>query len=137
MNFEEITKVWGDNYDYEKAVFDDLKEFTIEWLKDHYEEEIELEDFSSSLYDDAFTDDSVTGNASGSYWFSSWRAELALVGNSELYSEALAEFGGKFDESPENRDVTIRCYMLGQVIDEVLEDDEVIEAFEQLKKKGA
>jgi hypothetical protein len=137
MNFEEITKVWGDNYDYESAVFNDLKEYALEWLNDHYEEEIELKDFSYSLYDDAFVSDSVTGNASGSYWCNSWKSEICLVGNSELYSEALAEFGGTFDESPENRDVTIRCYMLGRVIDDVLQDEDIQNKFEELKDKEA
>ena len=71
-----------------------------------------------------FIDDSITGNASGSYTFSTWKAEENLCHNLDLLKEALQEFGSDLNylESPEACDVTIRCYLLGQVLQEVLDE---------------
>ena len=86
------------------------------------------------LHDVLWTEDSVTGNGSGSYTFSRIMAELYLIGNSDLYEQALEEFGGKFEVEPENRDIAIRCYLLGGAIEKALEDEEVKKAFEDAKK---
>ena len=79
----------------------------------------------SSLYDDMFIDDSITGNASGSYYCNAWKAEEALAHNLDLLQEACEEFGSTPDLSnPEACDVTIRCYLLGQALHEVIEEME-------------
>ena len=80
-----------------------------------------------------FRSDSVTGNGSGSYTFNTFMAELYLVNNGDLYDEALEEFGGKYDSSPEARDITIRCYLLGSAIQEALDSEDIIAAFEEAK----
>lgn len=69
------------------------------------------------LNDTLFTCDSVTGNASGSYTFNTWTAEEYLCHNFEL----LEDFGCDMNylgRGAEACDVTIRCYLLGQAINE-------------------
>ena len=80
------------------------------------------------LNDTLFVNDSVTGNASGSYTFSTWQAEENLCHNFELLTEALTEFGcdlSYLEKGAEACDVTIRCYLLGQAISEVLDEIEI------------
>ena len=111
-------------YNYLEAMKEDIKEYI--------NNEINLADFAnrdeleSSLNDKLFTEDSVTGNASGSYYCNSWKAEEALAHNWDLLAEALEAFGNEgtdiLKEGAEAMDVTIRCYLLGQAIAEVLDD---------------
>lgn len=89
------------------------------------------DDIEQELNDTLFCNDSVTGNASGSYTFSTWEAEENLCHNLDLLSEALNEFGcdaNYLEKGAEACDVTIRCYLLGSAIsealDEVEEDDD-------------
>jgi hypothetical protein len=89
------------------------------------------EELADSLNDDLWTNDSVTGNGSGSYFFNTWKAEEALGHNLDLLGEACEEFGSTADllkDGAEACDVTIRCYLLPQAISEALdeleEDDE-------------
>ena len=95
-----------------------------------------LEELEGKLNDDLFTEDSVTGNASGSYTFSTYQAEENIAHNWDLLAEAMEEFGcedNPFDKGAEWADVTIRCYLLGQAISEALEEieDEFNEAHEE------
>lgn len=117
-----------ERYDYQQAVKDDIRQY----IEDH---DVKVttsnrEELESSLYDEMFISDSVTGNASGSYTFNTWQAEENLCHNLDLLKEACEEFGSDCNilESAEGCDVTIRCYLLGQVLGEVLdeleEDDE-------------
>lgn len=70
----------------------------------------------------------MTGNASGSYTFSTWQAEEYLAHNWDVLEEACAAFGADMGEvvkkGAENADVLIRCYYLGAAIDKVLPDFE-------------
>lgn len=112
------------NYNYFKNVKEDVKEA----IKERYEKDEILGDEidTDNLYDDLFIDDSVTGNASGSYTFNTYEAEENIAHNMDLLKEALDEFGGEYGEALERGaefcDVTIRCYMLGQVISEAIEE---------------
>ena len=112
-------------YNYLEAVKEDVK--------DYINNETTLSDFSNReelkerLNDDLWTVDSVTGNASGSYTFNTYEAEENLAHNWDLLSEALTEFGFKgnpIEKGAEWADVTIRCYLLGQAIGEVLDEME-------------
>lgn len=121
-------------YNYLEAMKKDITEYINNEINlADYADRDELE---SSLNDDLFTEDSVTGNASGSYYCNSWKAEEALAHNWDLLAEALEAFGQDgtdiLKEGAEAMDVTIRCYLLGQAIGEVLDDmeDELSEAFE-------
>lgn len=133
-DYQQIANNW-ETYDYEKAVFDDVKEYLLENMEDYASEldADEIEDIRDTVNDHLWDNDNVTGNGSGSYTFSRIMAELFLIGNSGLYEEALEEFGGKFDAEPERRDITIRCYLLPSAIDKALEDEEVIKAFKDAK----
>lgn len=77
------------------------------------------------LNEKLFVEDSVTGNASGSYTFNTWKAEEYLCHNLDLLAEANEEFGGSSDilsDGAEMCDVTIRCYLLGKAIENVAPD---------------
>ena len=86
------------------------------------EEGLDVDALSECLNDGCWIADSVTGNASGSYFCSTFRAREALRGNENLLIEALEDFGDLPEDykkaltSPEWADVTIRCYMLGQAV---------------------
>ena len=110
-----------ERYDYYEMVREDIRNY----IKENYEiEEIKDLEFDD-LYDDLFIEDSVTGNASGSYYCNTWKAEEALCHNMELLEEALNEFGcdiSYLEKGVEACDVTIRCYVLGQVLEDVIYD---------------
>ena len=108
-------------YNYLENEIEDIKEY----IKNNYEEE-EIEDLDSEeLYDLLWTEDSVTGNGSGSYTFNTWKAEEYICHNMDLVQEAYEEFGYEGipkDTGAEAMDVTIRCYLLRQAIEEALEE---------------
>lgn len=123
----------SEKYNYLEAVKEDVREYI--------NNEIALLDFSSleeleeKLNDDLWINDGVTGNASGSYYCNSWKAEEALSHNWDLLAEALENFGQEetniLKQGSEAMDVTIRCYLLGQAIAEVLEEDGIKEKIEE------
>lgn len=113
-----------ERYDYLEAVKADVLDYIrnkidlTEWRGDR-------DGLEQQLIDDLWVVDSVTGNASGSYTFNAWNAEEYLAHNWDLLAEAIDEFGGNTDilqQGAESCDVTIRCYLLGQAISEVLDD---------------
>lgn len=108
-------------YDYYENVKEDIKEYILE---NYEKDELEGLDYDE-LYDEMWIADSVTGNGSGSYTFNTWEAEENICHNLELAAEAYEEFGYdgvKFEDGAEAIDVTIRCYLLGQVLQEVLDE---------------
>ena len=128
-----------EKYDYLSAVKEDVKQWINEhdeWKSDYADEngkwlrEDNRDDIYEDLNDRLFIEDSVTGNASGSYTFNTWQAEENLCHNLDLLGEAMEEFGyggkpmSELMESAESCDVTIRCYLLGQAISEVLDEIE-------------
>lgn len=118
-----------ENYNYLEAVTADV----LDYIKDVInlaEWKGNRDGLEEKLNDDLWTVDSVTGNASGSYYCNAWRAEEALAHNWDVLEEALAKFGqdgvNVIEKGAEWADVTIRCYLLGQAIAEALdtlEDD--------------
>ena len=121
--------------DYRKEVKEDVRQYI--------RNEINLEDFNTlddlrdELNDVLFAEDSVTGNASGSYTCNKYEAEENIAHNLDLLGEALEEFGCDarylFTKGAEAADVTIRCYLLGECIDAALEEiaDDFNEAHEK------
>lgn len=113
-------------YDYLENVKEDVRNYiegNIIVVTSSNREEVEQE-----LNDTLFVNDSVTGNASGSYTFSTWQAEENPCHNFELLTEALTEFGcdlSYLEKGAEACDVTIRCYLLGPAISEVLDEMEI------------
>lgn len=122
-------------YDYLENVKEDIKKY----LKNNYDvetvEEIEEID-KENLYDELFIEDSVTGNASGSYTFSTYEAEENICHNLDLLKEALGEFGVDYGEALEKGaeycDVTIRCYLLGNAMGEAIQ--ELMEEVEEVEE---
>ena len=83
------------------------------------------EDSFDELIDEVYNEDSITGNASGSYTMNAYKAQEYILYNLELLQEACDEFGTiiNFNEhGTEFYDVTIRCYLVGQALQEVLQD---------------
>lgn len=121
-----------ETYNYLESVTTDVRNYIDEdYLNDGVYDFTDFNDFDDlreTLYDDMFVSDSVTGNASGSYTFSTYTAEENLCHNLELYFDALQEFGytpNDFENfSAEGADVTIRCYLLSQVLHNVLDEIE-------------
>lgn len=123
-------------YNYLEAVISDVA--------DYIKEEIDLaewrgraDELAEHLNDELWVHDSVTGNASGSYWCNTWKAEECLCHNWSDLADALDEFGcsdiNPFAKGAEWCDVTLRCYYLGQAIAEVIEslEDELEEMEEE------
>lgn len=114
-------------YDYYEAMREDVREYIENEID--FSEFDSMEELEEKLNEDLWTVDSVTGNGSGSYTFNTYEAEENICHNLDLLAEALEEFGVGCDilkDGAEAADVTIRCYLLGAIIAEVLpefEDD--------------
>jgi hypothetical protein len=122
----------SERYDYPWEVQNDVAEYIRnnvnlnEWRG-------RRDDLEENLNDKLWIEDSVTGNASGSYYCNTWKAEEAISHNWDLLREALEEFGDSGDaleRGAEYCDVTIRCYVLGAAISAAL--DELEEELEEL-----
>lgn len=113
-----------EKYDYYKNVREDVKQRLNEWLDfNKINSYSDIDEVINAVYDDFFNSDSITGNGSGSYTFNSWAAEENLCHNMDLLKEALDELGGELNDyidSAEACDVTIRCYVLGQLVRDVV-----------------
>ena len=110
-----------EKYDYEEAVKADIREY----LKGRGVEGRIDEDLRQELEDDMFVCDSVTGNASGSYTFSAWRAEENLCHNWDLIGECAEHFGienASLSKGAEYWDVSIRCYLLNRCLTEIVNE---------------
>ena len=128
-----------EKYDYRQAVMDDIREYINEHgIRVTNENREELEE---TLHDSLLTNDSVTGNASGSYTFNTWKAEEYLCHNLDLLAEAIDECGadaGTYKdcmESAETADVIIRCYLLRECLYSVLDDlEESIDELDDIEE---
>ena len=114
-------------YSYPQAVKSDIREY----LK----EELDVgtfglliqgdDDTIEDVREELFEDDSITGNASGSYTMNSLEAEQNLAGNWDLLREAKDELDPGVDliaKGPEFCDVLIRCYLVDWCFNETLND---------------
>lgn len=123
-------------YRYQDAVMEDVMEYIREEVDlEEYESREDLEEF---LNDELWTVDSVTGNASGSYTFSTAKAREYVFSDMETVVAAYHEFceADRFLEDMESEryeimDVTARCYVLYSAISSVLDELEESGAFEQ------
>ena len=118
-------------YNYLEAVKDDVKQA----IEDNYDiaDYSDRDEFEETLNDDLWVDDSVTGNGSGSYTFDRAKAKEYVQGDPKAidYIKDLADdygldgstIGEKFmNDDWEYFDVSIRCYLLGWAISEVLDE---------------
>lgn len=118
-------------YDYREAVKNDIMDYVVENYDRNdladYEDE---DDFKECLQDVVMDADSITGNASGSYYCNSYKAQEALNGNLDLLRETCEEFdldnetvGERFlDGDFEYFDCIIRCYLSEQMVDEAINE---------------
>ena len=114
-------------YNYLEAMKQDVKEYIEENINvTDYETKEDLEEY---LNDTLWTEDSVTGNASGSYTFNRETAKEYVDENKDLVNDMMEEFDCKekvanwwIEDNYEAIDVSIRCYLLRQAIDEALND---------------
>ena len=113
-----------EKYNYLEEVTNDAKTAILENMdmwEWHNREELE-----ENANDWLWTADEVTGNASGSYTFSTWKAEENLCHNMDELEDACNEFGQDIGEAvkrgAEYCDVTIRCYLLSQAISAALDE---------------
>ena len=116
------------NYNYLEAVKADVKEYI--------NNNITLADFADrdeleeQLNNNLWTADEVTGNASGSYTFNREQAKAYVLEGIEELLEVISNFGitaqevGErfLNQEWEDLDITIRCGLLGQAINAVLDD---------------
>lgn len=118
------------SYNYRETETSDIEEYIrTEIDLSDYTDRDELEEY---LNDELFVEDSVTGNASGSYTFNNRTARDYVLNNLELAKEAYENFGlgssefgtDIWNEEWEKIDVTIRCYLLPECIADALDEME-------------
>lgn len=121
------------NYNYLEAMKKDVKEYLKNEAKLTLDDLLyNRSDLEEKLHDDLWVNDSVTGNASGSYFCNTYKSKECVLDNMDLLKEMCQEFGTgaetigqKFiDDEWEWMDVSIRCYLLGQAISEALDEVE-------------
>lgn len=109
-------------YDYRESIKADIRNH----IKRNYTSIESLD--KDAIYDELFVGDSVTGNASGSYTCDASEARGYVIGNEELVKEAINEFGCTPEMVADHlfnyewMDVTVRCYLLGECLDEVIDE---------------
>ena len=111
-------------YNYHIAVKDDIREY----IKENYG--TVTEEMRSDVFDEVLDDDSVTGNASGSYTMNRAIAKEYIIENIDLLNRAVDEYG--FDkkdigeqflsEQWEYLDVLIRLYLVGEYFDDIFSE---------------
>ena len=121
-------------YNYREAIKDDV----LAYIREHYDDESLRDwnryDFEQELNDALFTEDSVTGNASGSYTCNANQAKGYLLEDLDAEDDIrnmIAEFGldaetiAKHLFDWEYWDVSLRCYLLGECIGDALDELEM------------
>lgn len=111
-------------YNYYEAVKEDVKNYIENnIILSDYDDKDELFQYLEEVL---WNENSVTGNAAGSYTFNRWEAEENLCHNLDILEDIKEEWGVENLDffNPEILDVTIRCYLLSDVISEVLDEME-------------
>lgn len=119
-------------YNYLEELKSDVRNYIKEVASDYMDCE-DMDELRDELYDNLWDEDSVTGNGSGSYTFNREKAKEYVSDNMDLMVEAykdLDSIESLVDDLEaldfETIDVTIRCYLLSQALDEVLEDGDFL-----------
>lgn len=119
-------------YNYLEELKSDVRNYIKEVASDYMDCK-DMDELRDSLYDNLWDEDSVTGNGSGSYTFNREKAKEYVSDNMDLMVEAykdLDSIESLVDDLEaldfETIDVTIRCYLLSQALDEVLEDGDFL-----------
>ena len=119
-------------YNYLEELKSDVRNYIKEVASDYMDCE-DMDELRDSLYDNLWDEDSVTGNGSGSYTFNREKAKEYVSDTMDLMVEAykdLDSIESLVDDLEaldfETIDVTIRCYLLSQALNEVLEDGDFL-----------
>lgn len=112
-------------YNYRDEMYNDVLEAVKEYDLSQFED---IEECEEKLNENLYIQDTVTGNASGSYFCNAYAAEEAICHNLDILEEALEEFGEDWNDAfkygAESADILIRCYLLGEIIADVLENED-------------
>ena len=111
-------------YNYHIAVKDDIREY----IKENYDSVTEK--MRAEMLDTILREDSVTGDASGSYTMNRAIAKEYVIENIDLLNRAVDEYGfNKKDigeqflsEEWEQLDVLIRLYLVGEYFDDIFSE---------------
>ena len=89
----------------------------------HTVDDLTREELENRVHDDLWIDDAVTGNASGSFYCSAWRAESAIAHNWELIGVMSQDWDLQdvVKRGAECIDVMLRCYLLSGCISDALD----------------
>lgn len=124
-------------YNYLEAIKEDVKEYIEENID--LSEFGDIEELKEKLNEDLWINDSVTGNASGSYTCNRAKAKKYVDDNKKLVVEMAEEFGCKdqvmnwwYSNNYEAIDCSIRCYLLNQAINEAIEEENLEYKIEEL-----
>lgn len=115
-------------YNYRKEIEKDIRDVLDDYIP--YYDTTDPEEIKEKLKDDLWIDDSVTGNGSGIY--TNKDTKPWVMDNMDLCIDALKEFDVSGETIAEHFltndwdyfDITIRCYLLSECIDEVMEVQE-------------
>lgn len=134
-----------EKYNYLEAMKSDILGFIAENVN-REEYTGSREELEERLNEDCWTADSVTGNASGSYYCNAYKAREAVIsGGVDHFREACRDFdldaaetGMRFINGEwEWIDVTIRCYLLNQAVNAVLDILEEAGYFEESEEDAS
>ena len=115
-----------EKYNYMEAITEDIRDYINENIDMSTVED--LDELEEQLREELWTEDSITGNGSGSYTFNARKAREYVLNNIDLLREVCEELGTdaaiigeKFLNGEwEYMDVTIRCYLLPRAISDAL-----------------
>ena len=113
-------------YDYYEAV----KEDVLTYIKEEVDMNgMDLDELKERLYEELINEDSITGNASGSYTFCRSKAQKYVEENKDLVREMCDEFEDHqrianqwLTDDCELIDVCLRCYVLVNAIEMAVEE---------------
>ena len=110
-------------YNYYYNVKEDVREALVNY---NYDFTADSEELREEIYNSLLMDNNVTGYEDGTYTHNAHRAERNLEGNDALLERTMELLENPIVRNPEWEDVQIRCYLLRDAIDEVI--DEIREA---------
>ena len=116
-------------YSYKEQITEDVRDWVTENRFDM--QDVDKENLYDYIYDRCFLEDSVTGNASGSYTFNRWQAREYIFSDldsgeylhemiSDGYTDAQTIGNMIVNDNWEWLDVSIRCYLLGEAVSTVV-----------------
>lgn len=111
-------------YNYHEAVKDDIREY----IKENFG--AVTEKMRAEIFDATLRNDSITGDASGSYTMNRATAKEYVIENIDLLKKVVDEYG--FDKNDigeqflseewEQFDVLIRLYLVGEYFDDIFSE---------------